>query len=27
MELFAVWRIGLAVVVGGLILAGVLPAG
>ena len=26
MEIFAAWRIGLAVVVGGLILAGVLPA-
>ena len=27
MEVFAVWRIGLAVVVGALLLAGVLPAG
>lgn len=27
MELFAAWRLGLAVVVGGLIVAGVLPAG
>jgi undecaprenyl-diphosphatase len=27
MEVFAVWRLGLALVVGGLILAGVLPAG
>jgi len=27
MEVFAVWRLGLALVVGSLIVAGVLPAG